>query len=329
MIRARSGKDRSAFQLKTDSGFVTQIVRILLAATVVCFAACKEAPPETRTAKNEAEVTYQVKGVLRSAPDFTEESVMIEHADIPGFMPAMTMPFEFREPEQLKGLDAGDPVAFEFVVTETDSWIKKVRKVDRSEVVLPERKAVEEPGPTVARVKEGQRVPEFKLVDQAGRPVSNETFAGKPLVVTFMFTRCPVPNFCPLMSKNFQTLEQKIQEDPQLAGKVNLLSISFDEYDKPEVLAEYGKQWTKDLDSWRFATGEPDEIRKLTQAFAVQVKPESGTINHGLATALIGPDGTIHRIWRGNAWKTEEVFNALREMKPGERAGLSQHRTNS
>ena len=93
---------------------------------------------------------------------------------------------------------------------------------------------------------------------------------------------------------------------------MNLLSISFDEHDTPAVLGEYGAKWSDDLDTWRFATGSVDEVKRLTRSFAVQVQPEGGTINHGLATVLVTPDGVIQKIWRGNGWQTDEVLAALR-----------------
>lgn len=241
---------------------------------------------------------------------------MIEHEDIPGFMPSMTMPFAFRDAQEVAGLAIGDAVAFKLVVTDKDSWSSGIRRIDAAGVKLPATKPSAPVAGKVERVKEGERMPEFALVDQSGRAIHGETFAGKSLLVTFIFTRCPIPNYCPLMAQNFRTLQQAIRADVALAGKVNLLSISFDEHDTPAVLAEYGAKLSDDLDAWRFATGQPEEVRKLTQAFAVQVQPEAGTINHGLATALIGPDGVVRHIWRGNGWATDEVLTALRNPQP-------------
>ncbi len=281
---------------------------VFLTALGMMVGACSKKPQPVET----AERTYEVRGIVRAAPDLAERNVMIEHEDIAGFMPSMTMPFEFREPKEVAALNAGDAVVFQLFVTDKESWISGLRKIDPASVKLPVPAARTPAIGKVERVKEGDRLPDFVLVDQGGRAINRKTFAGKSLLVTFIFTRCPIPNFCPLMAQNFRTLDQAIREDATLSGNVNLLSISFDEYDTPAVLAQYGAQFTDDLDTWRFATGTPEEVQKLTRAFAVQVQPEADTINHGLATALIDPKGVIRQIWRGNGWKTDEVLAALR-----------------
>ena len=134
-------------------------------------------------------------------------------------------------------------------------------------------------------------------------------------MLTFIFTRCPVPKFCPLISHNFSELQEAIKADAGAAGKTRLLSITLDpKFDTPEILKSYAQQQKADPQIWTFATGEPAEIDKLTQSFAVFVQPEAGTISHGLATALIGPDGHVVKIWRGNAWKSSEVIDELRRQ---------------
>lgn len=294
--------------------FLTPSRNSALAVLCLCLIGCSRQPQRNDPAP---QLTYAVRGIVRGAPDAAGKSVSIEHEDIPGFMPAMTMPFYFRDAKEVEGLQEGDAVAFKLIVTDQDSWISGVKRIAAAEVKLPE---ATRPAPVpgkVARLREGDRLPEFALVDQAGRAISRETFAGKPLLLTFIFTRCPIPNFCPLMSQNFRTIHQAIGEDAALRGQVHLLSISIDPaFDTPAVLAEYGAKYTADLETWRFATGQPEDVRKLTQAFAVRVEEEAATINHSLATALIGPDGVIRNLWRGNGWKTDEVLAALRGKPP-------------
>lgn len=273
----------------------------------------KPAGPAELTQQSGAR-TYVVRGVVRGAPDLTARNVTIQHEDVPGFMPAMTMDFEFRDPQEVAAIRVGDAVAFKLVVTEKDSWITNVQRIDDASVRLPAPPATPPKRNEVARLKEGNALPAFELVDQSGRPIRRETFAGRPLLLTFIFTRCPIPNYCPLMGQNFRTLQQAIRAEPNLKGRVNLLSISFDEHDTPALLAGYAATFTDDLDSWRFATGTPDEVQKLTRAFAVLVQPEGGTISHGLATALVGADGVIRHLWRGNGWKPDEVLAALRPL---------------
>ncbi len=282
---------------------------LTLVALTLFLGACSQSPLPALTDTR----TYDVRGIVREAPDLAEASVSIEHEDIPGYMPAMTMSFDFRDAKEVASLRPGDAIAFKLNVTETDSWMNGVQRIDAAKVKLP----VAKKAPAVAkveRVKEGDRIPDFELVDQSGRSFHRDSFAGRSLLVTFIFTRCPIPNYCPLMSRNFRALQSAIRSDSALAGKVNQLSISFDEKDTPAVLAQYGAALTDDFDTWQFATGKPAEVQKLTGAFAVLVQPDSVTISHGLATALIGPDGVIRQIWRGNGWKTDEVLAALRTL---------------
>ena len=282
---------------------------LLLAA--LCFIpGCGKGPaPEENSAFH-----YEVQGLVRGLPP-DHKTVEIEHEDIPGFMPSMTMPFEVRDGKELAGLTVGDAIAFRLNVQQRDSWIDRVRKIDSGKLHLPTPAPGTPPpaaGGVSARLHEGDPMPDFKLTDQDGKPVTLETFRGHPFVLTFIFTRCPIPNFCPRMSENFAELQKTILgASGELAG-TRLLSISFDpEYDTPEVLKQYAGHAGADLAIWTFASGEPPEIQRLTKGFSVLVQPESGTISHSLATALVDRDGKITKIWRGNGWKPAEVTSQI------------------
>lgn len=280
---------------------------------------CSKKPEEASTVlKNSAEPTrHPVRGVVRSL-DLLNDAIIVEHEDIPGFMPSMTMPFRAKTPKEIIPLKVGEGISFDFVVTADDAWIENVQLIPFADVHLPKKsipRSEAGAGKKASRVREGDPLPDFQLVDQQNRKISRETFAGKPLLLTFIFTRCPVPNFCPKISGNFEKLAADFAQDPALADQVRLLSISFDpEFDTPEVLDAYGQTFSADPEQWRFATGTPEEIEKLTQAFAVYTKADQGTIDHGLCTALVAPDGTIKAIWRGNGWEIEEVASAARNL---------------
>lgn len=280
----------------------------LLALPPLWLAACSEDSVGDEAGDG---TTHQIRGVVRDLEP-ADSTLIIEHEDVPGFMPSMTMPFTVRDPAAMEGVEVGDALSFEFVVRDEGSWIRDLQPVDAADLVLPEA----EPRRTVEaeHVEEGDPMPPFELLDQAGREIGPETFDGRPFVLTFIFTRCPVPDFCPLMSKRFAELESLIGDRPDLAGRTHLLSISIDpEFDTPEVLADYAANYTEDDNFWRFATGDPDEVAKLTKAFRVYTETEGGTLNHGLCTALVDADGTVRNIWRGNAWNPDEVFDALAE----------------
>lgn len=257
---------------------------------------------------------YEVRGIIRAfSPG--RETIEIEHEDIPGFMPSMTMPFEVRDGKELTGLTIGDAIVFRLNVQQRDSWIDRVRKIDRGQLHLP-TPAPATPPPSAsgasARLHEGDPMPEFKLTDQDGKPVTLETFRGRPFVLTFVFTRCPIPNFCPRMSQNFAELQKTIQGAQGGVAGTRLLSISFDpEHDTPAVLKQYGEHAGADFAIWSFVTGAPSEIQGLTKGFSVLVQPESGTISHSLTTALVDGNGKITKIWRGNGWKPAEVASQI------------------
>lgn len=199
-------------------------------------------------------------------------------------------------------------------VTQKDFWIDHVKRIRREDVNVAEPKRT----PAVsaesgARLKEGDEMPPFNLTNQNDERISRETFRGEPFVLTFIFTRCPVPNFCPRMSNNFEELQTAIKTGSSTLAKTRLLSITLDPgFDTPQVLNAYAASRQADPKVWTFATGPEREIDSLTSAFSVYRQNEGGTISHGLATALIDKDGKVDKIWRGNGWTPAEVAEAIR-----------------
>jgi protein SCO1/2 len=225
----------------------------------------------------------------------------------------MTMPFIARDPKEIADLKTGDAISFRMTVTQKDFWIDNVKKIRREDVNVAEPKQT----PSVsterdARLKEGDEMPPFSLTNQNGEPISLDIFRGQPFVLTFVFTRCPVPNFCPRMSNNFGELQTAIKTGSGRLARTRLLSITLDpDYDTPKVLSDYAAFDHADLQIWTFATGQQREIDALTHAFSVFRQTEGGTISHGLASALINSNGRVGKIWRGNAWTAAEVTEAI------------------
>jgi protein SCO1/2 len=255
---------------------------------------------------------YDTRGVVRGfSPD--RSTIEIQHEDIPGFMPSMTMPFVARDPRQIADLKTGDAISFRMAVTKNDFWIENVKKLRREDVNVAEPK---QSSPVSAdrdaRLQEGDKMPPFSLTNQNGERISLDTFRDQPFVLTFVFTRCPVPNFCPHMSNNFEELQAAIKAGSGTLLTTRLLSVTLDpDYDTPKVLNDYAAFHHAGYKIWSFATGDEKEIDSLTRSFSVYRQNEGGTISHGLATALINRDGRIQRIWRGNAWTPAEVTDAI------------------
>lgn len=280
---------------------------LLLLSLALAFVGCDRAKNDSGMRR------YDARGIVRGiSPD--RRTITIEHENIPGFMPSMTMPFTAADPKEIARFNADDVVAFQLVVTADDAFISKLKKIAPTDVKLPRATVTPAPPPsTTARLREGDTMPFFDLTNERGEKIGLESFRGRPFVLTFLFTRCPMPNFCPRMSKNFAELQQAIRRGTGAVAETRLLSITIDpQFDTPRILAEYGKSEEADPAIWTFATGGPSQIDALTQAFAVYRAQEGGTISHGLTTALIDRNGTIAKLWRGNGWTPAEVLREIR-----------------
>lgn len=264
---------------------------------------CAPIPPHVR----ELEVMGQIRALESDG-----KTVVIAHEEIPDFMPAMTMPFEVKDPRLLRGLAPGDRVRFSLAVTRDNSWISRIEKLGSATNPM-EQAANVPPASEAPRLHPGDAVPDFTLIDQRGRPWRLRDFRGQAVLMTFIYTRCPLPNFCPLMSKNFAALQEQLGRD--LKGRFHLLSVSFDsEHDTPAVLRQYASVFSHDESTWSFACGTPAQVEFVTGLFGLVHLPEGGAITHDLRTALIGPDGKLVHVWRSNVWTPEEVASWVREL---------------
>jgi len=163
------------------------------------------------------------------------------------------------------------------------------------------------------RLEPGDVVPNFTLTDQDGKPFDLAELHGKAVLVTFIYTRCALPNYCPLMSKNFSTLQEQLTK--AFPGRFHLVSISFDaDYDTPHVMKSYAQAFTKDESSWTFASGNKQRILSVASQFGLVYLPEAGSFTHDLRTALIGPDGKLIHVWRSNVWTPDEVESRVTEV---------------
>jgi protein SCO1/2 len=262
---------------------------------------------------------FIVHGTVRNV-DVANGILRVAHEEIPNYMPAMTMPFTVKDPALLNGLKPSDRVQFELAVTENDSWISHIEKLPSSEA------AASSANSSTASLQEreteslqsGEVVPDFQLVDQDGKPVRLSDFRGKAVVMTFIYTRCPLPNFCPLMSKNFSELEQRLSKE--FSGKYHLLSVTMDpDFDRPEVLKDYAGRYEASARDWSFATGTSDQIKSVAGLVGLYYARENGLITHDLRTALIGPDGRLVHLWKSNVWTPYEVQRMVRETLTGNR----------
>lgn len=252
------------------------------------------------------EQRFYVRGEVRAIEADTKQ-IRIKHEEIPNYMAAMTMPFDVRNVSQLNGLKTGDQVGFELIVTKTDSWIASINKLSES------RDTAQATAKDIERVQVGEVVPDFSLTDQKHRAVRLKDFRGQVVLLTFIYTRCPLPNYCPLMSSNFSSLQERLEK--KYPGKFHLLSVSIDpEFDQPEVLEKYGSRYSKNDESWSFATGTKEQSDAVGELFGLVQERAGGLINHDLRTALIAPDGRLVHVWKSNVWTPYEVQRRVEEL---------------
>ncbi len=252
--------------------------------------------------------TYPITGVV-TAP-VADRRVMVSHDAVPGYMPAMTMPFPVGA--DVAPLAVGDRVRFTLSVTadQVQAHSFEVTGHDAAVATALNRPAASAP----ARLKKGDALPAFSLTTSEDRPLTSADLRGQVTAITFIFTRCPVPEFCPLMVKRFQQVQQALESSPS-PSPVRLVSVTLDPaFDTPPVLREYAASKGADPARWQFATGHPDEIARLTTAFSIHVERGGLLIDHTLATAVVDRDGRIAEIWRGNNWSATEVLDVIRRV---------------
>ena len=250
---------------------------------------------------------YELEGRV-VAVDSGSKTLTVAHGDVPGLMPGMTMPFLVgRNEDWVFGkIGPGDHIHATLVMTD-HAELEDISFTKASETVSDGTSNIRIPEP-------GDAVPNFVFVNQSGKTVRLNQFLGKPLLLTFIYTRCPVPDFCPRMSSNFAEVLKQLQANPAAFGKTQLLSISIDpQFDKPAVLRRYGAHFAGSIDPtfahWQFVTGSPEEVRKAADFFGLSYNENEGQIVHTVRTVLIGRDGKVVKVYPGNEWKPGEVAN--------------------
>ncbi len=295
--------------IKTRSSLAISIFLFLFIASIGSSCGPRRSANEKR---------YPIKGKV-VAVDTTDRTVTIAHDDIVGYMPGMTMPFKIKNEADLQMVKPGDQVTGTLVVDDLSSWVEIASIVESGP---PISQNVEVPG----EPKPGTEVPDFGLVNQDGKRIHLAQYRGKTLLLTFVYTRCPQPDQCTLMSNNFAAIDQALQKQPATYDQTHLLTISFDpDYDTPKVLRSYGASHTgrysdETFQHWEFASGTKDEVKGVAQFFGLRYYHDTESndeqVIHSMRTAIVGPDGKVVKLYRGNDWKPEDILADLSQVKP-------------
>lgn len=254
---------------------------------------------------------YPVRGRVREA-DWLRHEITLAHEEIPGFMPAMTM--TLRVEGQWWNVIEGDELRATLVVSGDESWLEDLaltqpssRRVNAAPPGLPPRPA-----------QSGAALPAVTLVDQTGLAFDLASLRGQAVALTFIYTRCPLPDFCPALMRRFQQVAQVLEREPQVARRVQLLSVTFDPgHDTPAVLAAYGRPFLPGpgaLTRWRLATGAPADLRRLTAFFGLSVVQEQAEFSHELLTAVVSPAGRTTQVFEGARVGPDAIVAELRRV---------------
>jgi len=257
---------------------------------------------------------HAARGLVREiSPD--RHKAVIRHEAIPGYMPAMTMEFNVKNSNELSGIAAGDTIAFQLTATEETHWIENVRKLASGTNGVAAAKAESVPS-RVAELKPGDTLPDCELTAENGKSIRFSDFRGKAVAFTFIFTRCPLPDFCPRVGSHFAKARDLLRASTNAPANWQFLSISFDpDFDKPAVLSSYANYYRNgNADRWLFAAAPVSSLAQLAPRLDLLVNREpGGSISHNLRTVVLDPRGHIYRQFDGNQWTPAQLAQALIE----------------
>lgn len=299
------------------------MIRSLIACSFlacITLAGCHSSPgPDAQSSAASAYKTYKLRGKVVSTNSATAE-VTLDHEAIPGFMDAMTMPYKLRDPNILSELHPGDILTADLLVSQNadgDVMLDHIVVVGQAKPDYKPKVSYHVPAP-------GDAVPDFALRNQDGRIIHLQEFKGRELLITFIYTRCPLPNFCPRVTHNFADINRQLASNRSLYNKTHLLCVSFDpDNDTPQRLRAYGASYigsdAKDAFShWDFAVPDKPALEKMAQYFDVGItQAADNSITHTLSTTLVGPDGKVVRFYPGNEWTPEQVVNDMKDANAG------------
>ena len=286
-------------------------------SAILLFTACQKAETTATNASANAK-HYPFRGKIISV-DKANKKASIEHEKIEGFMDAMTMDFPIKDDWVWDELLPGSEIRAELVVDNAATPPFYLEKLAISAAPNPNQP----PLPVNENFAQiGKEIPDFTLTNQDGKKVSIRDFQGKALAITFIYSECPLPDYCILMSKNFSDVANEVAGNDELKNKVRLLSISFDpKRDTPEKLKQYGLGYlgkdskATDFKVWQIAVGTDEQVKKIADFFGLRYETDANDktqINHSLRTAVIAPDGKVTKIFPGNDWQTGQLLDELK-----------------
>jgi protein SCO1 len=269
---------------------------------------------------------YSASGVVLQV-DRRRQSLKISCREIPGYMAAMVMDFPVRAVNELDGISPGVMVDFTLVVAENSAYAQSIRihqfqSTDQEPMAARQlslvSKLVDSEAGTTKPLTVGQRVPDFSLISDKREPIKLSQFAGKIIAITFLYTHCPLPNYCYRLSNNFAIVQKRFAM--RMGRDLVLLSVTFDpEHDQPDVLAQYaGKNWkAADAQGWYFLTGPLREIQRVSLEFGMNFWQDEGLITHALHTIVLDRNAQLVANLEGNEFTAQQLGDLLESLLRG------------
>ena len=259
------------------------------------------APPASRS--------FDVTGYLESVePD--GQRLLIDHEEIPGFMPQMVMMFTLAQPAEADQLQPGDQIRFRYHVEPTRSWIDSIQTTG---IRRDPSSHFDDAAPSPSLLQPGEPLPDYAFLNVAGQNIRLSDYRGSVVALTFIFTRCPVPEYCPAMMRNFGNVDQILKDSPPLPAPWKLVTISFDpEHDTPQLMQRYGNAFNYDPQNWDLLTAATTEpIEAIARNVGLKYGQRNGSYLHNLRTVVLDTEGRVTRIFTNEDWTPEELAAAM------------------
>ncbi len=294
---------------KLSNRFATKVLALVLTCTAI---GCGPATVSTPSSTPPAEQHYTLRGQVIKK-NMNDKELLVNHEEIPGFMAAMTMPYPVKDQKDLDTAQPGDMITARVVVQgQTAYWLDQIKVTDSSG-----RSSVPEEA-TIREVRAGDRIPDVPFTNQDGKTIHLTAFKGQAVLLTFIYTRCPLPDFCPLISSQFAAIHKQLAALPAIYKKAHLVSITLDPaYDQPPVLRKYGLAYLsgdpEGFKQWDYLVTPKENLEKLASACGLEYYEQDRQISHSMSTILLGPNGEVFKSWPGNDWRTPEVLAAIQQ----------------
>ncbi len=297
--------------MKFYYSFIKFITLCLL--PIICLACSQDKNPEGEAAQPPK--LFKVHGIIQEIKP-EDMRIIIDHEEIPGYMGAMIMPFNVKKSTSLSGLAPGDGIHFDYRVEELQSWIENISLTGNKGAI----KAPGDGGPVEASnngLAINSQLPDYHFIDENGTPVKLSDYRGGPVALTFVFTRCPVPEYCPAMMRKFSKVTKTLEAAPDAPASWTLLTISFDvDYDTPEIMRTWGKIFGfKSGHSWHLLSSEKDSdtIKKISADVDLKFGENKGSYQHNLRTVILDATGKIRHVFTDETWSSDDLIAKMKD----------------